>query len=145
MIRDKIVCCSGGMDPVHLGHLRYLQDASKYGKVVVLLNSDEWLKRKKGYVFMKFNERKAILEEFKCVHAVIPVDDSDGTVCKGLTYILPEFFAKGGDRGKENTPEQEHCGHLGIEMLWDVGGNDKIASSSQLVAESWDHLMGHLG
>lgn len=145
MLRDKLVCVSGGMDPVHLGHLQYMQEAAKYGKVIVLLNSDAWLKRKKGYVFMKFEERKAILEGFKCVHAVVAVDDHDGTVCKGLIDVRPDYFAKGGDRGPDNTPEQEACGHLSIEMLWGVGGENKVNSSSRMVAESWDNLLGNLG
>lgn len=144
-MRDKLVCVSGGFDPVHLGHLQYMQEASKYGKVVVLLNSDEWLKRKKGYNFMKFEERKAILEGFKCVHAVVPVDDGDGTVCKGLIQIRPDYFANGGDRGPGNTPEQETCGHLCIEMLWGIGGENKVNSSSRMVADSWENLLGNLG
>lgn len=132
-MRDKLVCVSGGMDPVHIGHIRYIQDAAKYGKVVVLLNSDAWLQRKKGFVFMSFEERKAILEEMKSVHAVVEVDDEDGTVCKGLTQIKPDIFAKGGDRTTDNTPEQETCEYLGISVMFGVGGEDKLQASSRLV------------
>ncbi len=135
-MRDKIVCCSGGFDPSHIGHLRYLKHASEYGKVVVLLNSDEWLMRKKGFVFMPFLERKEMLEGLSCVHAVIPVDDEDGTVCKGLIGNRPDYFAKGGDRGPDNTPEQETCGHLGIEVLFGIGGDDKLQASSKLVEKA---------
>lgn len=135
-MRDKLVCVSGGMDPCHIGHLRYMQHASIYGKVVVLLNSDTWLIRKKGYCFMPFEERKALLEGFECVSSVVSVDDNDGTVCKGLIQIRPDYFAKGGDRGPDNTPEQETCGHLGIEVLFGVGGEDKLQASSKLVEKA---------
>ncbi len=143
-MREKIVCVSGGMDPIHIGHVRYMQHAAIWGKVVVLLNSDDWLMRKKGFVFMKFEERKAILESLQCVHKVLPVDDSDGTVCKGLVSLMPDYFAKGGDRGPDNTPEQETCGHLGIEVLFGVGGEDKLQASSKLVEKAIEQkLVSH--
>lgn len=141
---ENIVCCSGGFDPLHLGHVDYLEESAKHGLVVVILNSDAWLKRKKGYVFQSYEERKCILEALRCVSRVESVDDADGTVCKALARIRPNKFSKGGDRGPSNTPEQETCGHLGIEMLWGMGGTGKAQSSSKLVAESWDSLMGHL-
>ena len=75
----KTIAISGGFDPVHIGHLHMIKDASKHGSLIVILNSDAWLEQKKGYVFMTFKERKAILEEFKSVHHVVEVDDSDGT------------------------------------------------------------------
>lgn len=143
-MRDKIVMVSGYFDPFHVGHLQYFEEAAKYGKVVVALNSDEAAKRKKGYVFMPFEERKRLLEALKCVHAVVPVDDGDGTVIKAIAQHRPDYFAKGGDRGPDNTPEQETCAYLGIEMLWSVGGDNKAQSSSELVAKSWDKLLGHL-
>lgn len=139
------VCVSGGFDPAHIGHLRYIQHASKYGEVIVILNSDAWLKRKKGYIFMPFDQRKEMLLEFRSVSDVILAEDSDNTVCKSLIKIRPDFFAKGGDRGPDNTPEQEVCGHLGIEMLWGIGGDNKLASSSTLVSRSWDELQEYLG
>lgn len=143
-MRDKLVCVSGGMDPLHLGHLRYMQHAALYGKVVVLLNSDDWLIRKKGYCFMKFDERKNILEGLSCVDHVVSVDDADGTVCRGLIQIKPDFFAKGGDRGPDNTPEIETCGHLGIEVLFGIGGDDKLQASSRLVEKAIESkLMSH--
>lgn len=135
-MRDRIVCVSGGFDPIHIGHLRYIQDAARHGKVVVLLNSDAWLLRKKGYVFMAFDERKAIIEELKSVRAVVEVDDEDNTVCSGITQVKPDIFAKGGDRGPENTPEQETCGHLGIDVIFGVGGDDKLQASSRLVEQA---------
>ncbi len=142
---DNIVCVSGFFDPLHIGHIKYFEDAAKHGLLTVILNSDEAAKRKKGYVFMPFEERKAIIEALRCVHSVTSVDDGDGTVCKALARIRPHYFAKGGDRGPDNTPEQETCGHLGIEMLWGMGGDNKANSSSKLVAESWEGLLGNLG
>jgi D-beta-D-heptose 7-phosphate kinase/D-beta-D-heptose 1-phosphate adenosyltransferase len=128
----KIIAISGGADPVHLGHVRMINDAAKYGNVVFILNSDDWLRRKKGYVFMPFEERAEILEAFKNVHKVISVDDSDGTVCEAIKEIKPDYFGNGGDRTSKNTPERALCEGLNIELVWGLGG-EKIQSSSELV------------
>lgn len=133
---EKYVCCSGGMDPLHQGHIAYLKDASKHGRVIVILNSDDWLMRKKGYIFQKYEERKKIIEELRCVYKVTSVDDSDNTVCKALVNIKPYAFCKGGDRGPDNTPERETCEILGIEMIWNCGGDDKVQASSRLVDQA---------
>ena len=143
--RTPLVCVSGGFDPAHVGHLRYIQAAAKYGDVVVILNSDDWLKRKKGYFFMPFEQRKEMLEGIVGVKHVVAVDDSDGTVIKALREIRPDYFANGGDRIDGNTPEKEVCETLGITMLWGVGGEFKANSSSQLVANSWEKLVEGLG
>jgi len=127
-----MVAVSGGLDPIHIGHYRMLKDASEHGIVVVILNSDEWLKRKKGYALMPFEERQEILECCMYVDYVVPVDDSDGTVCEALRILKPDFFANGGDRNVESTPEVSLCKELGIKMLWNVGG-EKIQSSSALI------------
>jgi D-beta-D-heptose 7-phosphate kinase/D-beta-D-heptose 1-phosphate adenosyltransferase len=129
------VCVSGGFDPVHIGHLRMIQEASKFGNVIVIVNSDDWLMRKKGYIFMPFNERCEILEGFTATSSTISVDDSDNTVCEALRRIKPDYFANGGDRKTNNTPEMNVCEELGIEMLWGVGGG-KIQSSSTLVSDA---------
>ncbi len=129
------VCVSGGFDPVHIGHLRMIQEASKYGKVIVIVNSDEWLMRKKGYIFMPFRERCEILEGFSATSGTTFVNDNDGTVCEALRRIKPDYFANGGDRKTNNTPEMDVCEELGIEMLWGVGGG-KIQSSSTLVFDA---------
>ena len=128
----KLVLVSGGFDPIHVGHVRMIEGAARPGGVVVALNSDEWLMRKKGYVFMPWKERAEIILNLKNVLSVEPVDDSDETVCKALTRIRPDIFANGGDRKLENTPEIELCEKLNIELLWNVGGG-KIQSSSDLV------------
>ncbi len=129
---DRTVMVSGGFDPIHAGHVQMIKDAAKHGSVVVVANSDEWLMRKKGYVFMPWEERALILKEIKGVVMVAAVDDSDGTVCNAIRMLRPDFFANGGDRGKCNTPEQDVCEELGIDMLWGIGGDFKMNSSSDL-------------
>lgn len=131
--QEKIVCVSGGMDPIHVGHIRMIQEAAKVGKVVVILNSDDWLLRKKGFRFMPWDERAEIIMSISGVSDVVNVDDSDGTVCEALMRVRPDFFANGGDRGQTNTPEISLCRELGIKMLWGVGGG-KVQSSSDLVS-----------
>jgi len=126
------VAVSGGFDPVHVGHVRMILEAAEVGDVIVIANSDEWLMRKKGYVFMPWEERAEILASIKGVLKVVTVDDSDGTVCEALRREKPTFFANGGDRKTDNTPEMEVCSELGIGLLWEVGGG-KIQSSSELV------------
>jgi glycerol-3-phosphate cytidylyltransferase-like family protein len=136
----KTIALSGGCDPFHCGHLDYIQDAAKYGRVVFILNSDAWLRRKKGYSFMCFDERKRIVEAIKGVDEVVSVDDSDGTVCEALRRIKPDMFGKGGDRTQQNTPEQETCQWLGIEMIWDLGGR-KTQASSTLVKNACNQIL----
>lgn len=127
------VCVSGGFDPIHHGHIVLLEEAADYGKVLVLLNSDEWLRKKKGYVFMDWRYRRKILESIKYVDRVAPVDDLiDGTVCAALEAYMPTYFANGGDRTAENTPELKLCEKLGIIPLFGIGG-PKVASSSDIV------------
>ena len=128
----ETICISGGFDPVHVGHLRMICEAAQFGKLIVIVNSDEWLMRKKGYIFMPFDERCEILKGFRGVAETVHVDDSDGTVCEALRRLKPTYFANGGDRKSTNTPEMELCEHLGIKLLWYVGGG-KVQSSSTLV------------
>ena len=129
----KIVCVSGGFDPIHIGHVRMIQDASKLGHVIVIANSDEWLHRKKGYAFMPYEERQEILYAIKGVVDVVKAKDDDNTVCETLRHLNPHIFANGGDRGDRNTPEMDVCKELGIQMVWGMGGNDKPQSSSWLI------------
>ena len=135
MSKNKTVMVSGGCDPIHVGHVRMIQEAAKHGDVIVVANSDAWLERKKGYVFMPWEERAEIILSMRGVLDVLPVDDSDGTVCDALRRYNPGYFANGGDRKQNNTPEMDVCEELGIEMLWEVGGG-KIQSSSDLVKNS---------
>jgi len=133
-VKEKpVIAVSGGFDPVHIGHVRMIKDAARYGDVMVIINSDDWLQRKKGYVFMPWKERAEIMGNIKGVRFVTAVDDSDGTVCEALKRHKPEVFANGGDRKQKNTPEMDVCEELGIQMMWAVGGNSKPQSSSWLV------------
>ena len=88
----KTVMVSGGFDPIHGGHVQMIRDAANHGDVIVVANSDEWLMRKKGYVFMSFEERVKILREIKGVVLVAAVDDSDDTVCNAIRMIRPDYF-----------------------------------------------------
>jgi len=131
---DKIVAVSGGFDPVHIGHIRMFRDAAGLGKLTVILNTDDFLLRKKGYVFITLDERKEILESIKYVDRVVVSIDKDDSVCKTLAMLKPDVFANGGDRtGKSEIRETEICRQLGIEMAFGVGG-DKVQSSSKLAA-----------
>jgi cytidyltransferase-like protein len=127
------VMVSGGFDPVHAGHIRMIRAAAEHGSVIVIANSDEWLFRKKGFVFMDFQARAEILNAIKGVIMVDSVDDSDGTVCEAILRHRPNYFANGGDRGSTNTPEVSVCEEYNIELLWGIGGDKKLASSSDLV------------
>ncbi len=136
----KIAVASGGFDPIHSGHIAYLEAASSYGdELWVCLNSDAWLNAKKGKAFMPFDERKAILQSLKCVDRVIGFDDGDGSCKNGLLDIAtrnPEaklIFCNGGDRTKQNIPENDI---EGIELLFGIGGKDKKNSSSAIL-DAW--------
>ena len=130
----RMVAVSGGFDPIHVGHVRMIQEAVKLGEhVVVIVNSDEWLKRKKGYAFMPFDERAEILSALEGVDSVVKADDADNTVCETLIKLKPDIFANGGDRKSGNIPEYKLCDDLNIEMVFGVGGSDKPQSSSWLI------------
>ena len=126
------VMVSGGFDPVHAGHIRMIREAARHGDVIVIANSDDWLFRKKGFIFMEYEKRIEILNAIKGVILVDSVDDSDGTVCEAIRRLKPTYFANGGDRGKTNTPEQSVCEEIGVQLLWGVGGEEKVDSSSEL-------------
>lgn len=132
-----IVAVSGGYDPIHFGHVRLFRAARKLGdKLVVIINNDNWLKKKKGRVFMPQAERKEITEEFACVDQVVisqhPKDPKDMSVCKELELIRPDIFANGGDRTLKNIPEVATCKKIGCKMVFNVGGR-KVQSSSWLL------------
>ena len=135
--RETTVAVSGGFDPIHIGHIRYIKEAARYGKVIVFLNTDEWLTRKKGRPFMAYDERKEILEAIKYVHKVVPVIDHGDTVAETIKYHKPDFFAKGGDRTMNNIPEEEKraCMESNTKIITGVGGG-KIQSSSWLIKDA---------
>lgn len=128
----KRIAISGGFDPIHPGHIAMIEDAMKYGEVHIIVNSDEWLIRKKGFFFQPWIDRKKILEAY--TPHVHHVDDTDGTVCEALRRIKPDYFGNGGDRGKTNTPELNVCMEIGIEPVFELGGG-KYSSSSALNAK----------
>ena len=142
--KKPTVIVSGGSDPVHAGHIRMIREAAQYGDVIVIANSDEWLFRKKGFVYMEFDRRVEILNAIKGVVLVDSVDDSDGTVCKAIRRHTPTYFANGGDRGKDNTPEQSVCEQLDVELLWAVGGN-KALETPKILAKRLEGRTGEKG
>lgn len=131
-----VVLVSGGFDPIHEGHIALIRGAATYGQVIVALNSDAWLMRKKKYTFHPtWAARCTILQEMKSVRGVMRVNDEDGTVCDALRALRPTYFANGGDRTAPNLAEARVCVELGIHQLFNVGGG-KIQSSSALVERS---------
>jgi len=133
-MNKKTIVVSGGFDPLHVGHLRMMQEAAQHGKLTVIINSDDWLVRKKGYVFMPWDERSEIIGAYDFVNETVMALDSDKTVVESLKEIKPDMFANGGDRENTNTPEAKFCRENNIEMIWGVGGG-KIQSSSTMVKE----------
>ena len=134
----KIIIVSGGFDPLHIGHINYLCSARELGDyLLVILNSDDFLSKKKGFIFMSLSERIEILKSLRYVDEVVKCIDIDDTVCESLRKVketagdVELIFAKGGDRTLENIPERAICEELGIEMLFHIGG-DKVQSSSEL-------------
>ncbi len=130
----RIVMVSGGFDPVHIGHLQMFQEAKKLGdKLVVVLNSDKWLIRKKGKYFMNQEERSGIVRGFDCVDDVFVLESDRNDVGEAIEKIRPNVFANGGDRKAEtDIPEAKICKELGVEMVFNVGGG-KVQSSSELL------------
>ena len=136
-VEEKTVAVSGGFDPIHIGHVRMIREAAQHGGVIVVLNSDEWLKEKKGYAFMTWDERAEIINEIRGVLTVVPTQvEQDNTVCNTLRFLKEQYnldyFANGGDRMESTTPEMRVCDEIGVKMLWNIGGG-KVQSSSTLV------------
>lgn len=138
---EKItIAVSGGFDPVHVGHVRMFEQAKKFvgpnGRLVVILNNDKWLEHKKGHAFMSEIERAEVIKSIRWVDDVIITNHSeapeDVSVCDSLREIKPHIFANGGDRKADNIPEYSLCEELGIEMIFNIGG-EKAQSSSELV------------
>ena len=141
---NKVVLVTGGFDPLHSGHIAYFKAAKELGDhLIVGLNSDAWLTRKKGRPFMPIEERAAIVKELACVDEVITFNDDDGSATLAIGYVLQTkaskwkvIFANGGDRTNSNSPEvQVYEGHPDVEFAWGVGGEDKKNSSSWILKE----------
>ena len=133
-----VVAVSGGFDPVHIGHLRMFKEAKALGtELVVILNNDNWLKKKKGIIFMPQHERKEIIESFGVVDRVMltehPENPDDMSVCYELRTLSPHIFANGGDRKADNIPEFDLANEVGYTLVFNVGGG-KVQSSSWLLS-----------
>jgi cytidyltransferase-like protein len=141
----NIVVTSGGFDPIHPGHILYLQNAASHGdKHICIVNSDKFLDNKKGYHVQDWISRMTIILNVKGVDHVIPAIDEDGTVRQTLRWIRAEypmdtiFFCKGGDRTKDEIPEKKVCDELGI-IIWDgMGGRDKVDSSQDIMRRFYE-------
>jgi len=139
----KVVIVSGGFDPIHSGHIAYFKSAKSHGdKLVVALNSDIWLEKKKGKSFMPFNERKVVIESIKYVDEVIDFEDDEIGSCinalEKAKVLFPNedlLFANGGDRNDGNIPEMSVDG---IDFIFSVGGDDKKNSSSWIL-KNWKY------
>jgi cytidyltransferase-like protein len=137
---SKVVLVTGGFDPLHSGHIEYFKAARELGDhLVVGINSDDWLTRKKGRPFMPFEERAAIVKELACVDEVIGFNDSDDTANHAIMQVLSTkgsqwkvVFANGGDRTRINIPEMAYTD---VEFVFGVGGENKMNSSSWILDE----------
>lgn len=146
----RTVIVAGAFDPLHFGHVRHIQLAKMLGdKLIVIINPDADLIRKKGYVFLPLEQRKAIVEALKSVDEVVVAIDGDGTVAKTIEMIKQrtsdEFiFAKGGDRVPGTLPDNEVkvCEKLGINLVYGVG--DKLDSSQEIVSKVLKQIGGNL-
>jgi cytidyltransferase-like protein len=143
---SKVVLVTGGFDPLHSGHIAYFEAAKKLGDhLVVGVNSDEWLTRKKGRPFMPFEERSAIIKALECVDEVIGFNDSDDTAISAIGRVLSTkgtswrvVFANGGDRHMTTTPEYTtYKDSKDVAFAFGIGGQDKKNSSSWIL-KNWD-------
>lgn len=138
----KVVLVTGGFDPLHSGHIAYFEEAKSLGdKLIVGVNSDEWLTRKKGKAFMPIKERSTIIKNLSMVDQVFSFDDSDNTACGAIYKAMATntgkvIFANGGDRTNTNIPEYSVYGdHPNVEFVFGVGGGNKLNSSSWILDE----------
>jgi len=143
MKKYDIIILSGGFDPVHKGHIRMFKAASNMAhKVIVGINSDAWLVRKKKYAFMNYAERAEIIFAFRYVDQVMQFSDTDGTALDLLARVQRLYpdcslaFGNGGDRTEDNTPEKGFCRAYSIDMIWKLGGS-KVQSSSNLITQNY--------
>jgi cytidyltransferase-like protein len=135
----KVVLVTGGFDPIHSGHIAYFKAARTLGDMLIVgLNSDDWLTRKKGQPFMPWNERLCVINNLAMVDEVYTFNDDDGSACHFIQQVRAHYpdaelvFANGGDRTKDNIPEMIFDD---VEFVFGVGGEDKKNSSSWILQE----------
>jgi cytidyltransferase-like protein len=140
-LNSKVVLVTGGFDPIHSGHLKYIEQAKKLGDYLVVgVNSDDWLIRKKGSRFMPLSERQQILSAIRWVDLTIHFVDDDNSAKDAIARVRQMFpankiiFANGGDRNKTNIPEMS-IEDDNIEFVFGVGGEHKANSSSWILNE----------
>jgi D-beta-D-heptose 7-phosphate kinase/D-beta-D-heptose 1-phosphate adenosyltransferase len=138
----KIVLVTGGFDPIHSGHIAYFKAARALGDMLMVgLNSDEWLTRKKGRAFMPWNERLCVVNNLSMVDEVYTFDDDDGSARHFIQQVRAHFptseliFANGGDRTQENIPEMD-VKDPNLTFAFGVGGENK-ANSSSWILQDW--------
>lgn len=144
----KVVMVAGGFDPIHPGHIRYLEEALKLGDhLLVVLTRDDQLVRKKQFCFMPYDDRKFILQwglkgqSFE----IVPNIDTSLLCADSIRHYKPNVFAKGGDYSPDNMPpaELDACREVGCEIIYGVGGYEKTTSSSNYVKKAMAHLLSH--
>lgn len=140
----KYYIVSGGFDPIHEGHVAMiLESAQKSDGVIILVNSDQWLRRKKGKEFQNFKTRSCICSALKGVVDILSFDDSDNSASDGIRQARVKYpdahlvFANGGDRGAGNIREDAVCKEHNVDLEFGVGGDFK-ANSSSWILEKWN-------
>ena len=139
MFVERLSLVTGGFDPIHSGHIRYFKEARAFTDYLVVgLNGDPWLTRKKGQYFQSWKERADIVRHLDMVDAVISWDDSDESACGAIAKCLEiadqVIFCNGGDRARENTPEfDKYKNNDRVKFEWACGGTDKLNSSSWIL------------
>ncbi len=138
----KIITTCGGFDPVHVGHVRCFRETAKFkskfedSAFVIIANGDGFLETKKGFIFMPQSERMEILQSFKGVDHVVAWYDGTQNCIGAIEKIRPNIFTKGGDRSaRDRIPEADMCDQVGCEIIYGVGGKEKVQSSSWLTSE----------
>ena len=152
MFYEKVSLVTGGFDPIHSGHISYFSRAKDFSDFLVVgLNTEEWLTKKKGQYFQSWKERAEIISHLTMVDAVITVpDDDEGSACGAIAKCLEiadtVIFCNGGDRGKTNTPEIVKYGNNSrVEFQFGIGGDDKKNSSSWILKGYFDRQRKLLG
>ena len=152
MFYEKVSLVTGGFDPIHSGHISYFSREKDFSDFLVVgLNTEEWLTKKKGQYFQSWKERAEIISHLTMVDAVITVpDDDEGSACGAIAKCLEiadtVIFCNGGDRGKTNTPEIVKYGNdPRVEFQFGIGGDDKKNSSSWILKGYFDRQRKLLG